>query len=225
MPVIAVSNLKGGAGKSTTTLVLATTLAAQGASVAVLDCDPNRLIQSWRKGSSKNPVIIDGEINENNISRKLDDYRKQAQFVFVDIEHTATRLISPALARARMVIIPMQASPIDAELAAKTINLIEEEGQVLEKAIPYQILFNRKPLTIATKLEKAIVNQLQEGDVPTFRTHLNERAAFKSLFYHQLDLIELSPNVVNGLPAARENALRLAEELVDLIVSKGAHDS
>lgn len=53
MPVITVANPKGGAGKSTTTLVLATTLAQQGASVVILDCDPNRPIEGWRRGASK----------------------------------------------------------------------------------------------------------------------------------------------------------------------------
>ncbi|MBD9544294.1 ParA family protein [Ensifer sp. ENS04] len=220
MPVITVANPKGGAGKSTTTLVLATTLASQGASVVILDCDPNRPIQGWRGGGSKNPVHVDGDVNESNITQKLDEYRKQVQFVFVDLEGTASRLMSRALARAQLVIIPIQASPTDAELAAKAINLIQEEEAAFEKTIPYRILFTRTSPAIATKLERAIVSQLQAGEVPTFKSHLNERAAFKSVFFHQLDLQELDPSEVNGLPAARDNAYRLAEELIDLVVAK-----
>lgn len=222
MPVITVANPKGGAGKSTTTLVLATTLASQGASVVILDCDPNRPIQGWRGGGSKNPVHVDGDVNESNITQKLDEYRKKVQFVFVDLEGTASRLMSRALARAQLVVIPIQASPTDAELAAKAITLIQEEEAAFEKTIPYRILFTRTSPAIATKLERAIVTQLQAGDVPTFKSHLNERAAYKSLFYHQLDLLELDPAEVNGLPAARENALRLAEELIDFVVEKEA---
>ena len=44
MPVISIANPKGGAGKSTTALVLGTTLAAHDATVTLLDCDPNRPI-------------------------------------------------------------------------------------------------------------------------------------------------------------------------------------
>ena len=220
MPVITVANPKGGAGKSTTTLILATTLAAQGASVVILDCDPNRPIQGWRAGASRNPVVVDGTISESNITQKLDDYRKSVQFVFVDLEGTASRLMSRALARAQLVIIPIQASPNDAELAAKAISLIQEDEQTFERAIPYRILFTRTSPQIATRLEKAIVGQLQQGEVATFRNHLNERAAYKSVFYHQLDLDELDPAEVNGLPAARTNAFKLAEELVDLLANK-----
>lgn len=222
MPVVAVANPKGGAGKSTTTLILASTLASNGASVVILDCDPNRPIEGWRSGKSKNPLIVDGEVTESNITSKLDNYRRQNQFVFVDLEGTASRLMSRALARSQMVIIPIQASPTDAEQAAKAIRLIQEEEQSFEKVIPYRILFTRTSPAIPTKLERAILAQLRNGQVPQFSTHLNERAAYKSMFYHQLDLEELDPAEVNGLPQARDNAAKLAQELIELVVGRMA---
>lgn len=222
MPVIAVANPKGGAGKSTTALVLASTLAANGATVTVLDCDPNRPIRDWRAGDSKNPVEVDGDVNESNITSKLDAYRKQRQFVFVDLEGTASRLMSRALARSQLVIIPIQASPTDAEQAVKAIRLIQEEEQSFEKTIPYRILFTRTSPAIPTKLEKAILIQLRAGNVPQFRAHLNERAAYKSMFYHRLDLDELDPAEVNGLPQARDNAAKLTEELIEVVVGREA---
>ncbi|KQS84348.1 ParA family protein [Rhizobium sp. Leaf383] len=220
MPVIAVANPKGGAGKSTTTLVLATTLANQGASVTILDCDRNQPIAGWRGGGSKNPVLVDSAVDEESFREKLEHHRRERQFVFVDLEGTASRLMSRALFRAHLVIIPIQASPTDAELAAKAIHLIHDEGQSFDKEIPYRVLFTRTSPAIATKLERAILAQLKSGDVPQFRNHLNERAAFKSMFYHQLDLHELDPAEVNGLPQAKENALRLTEELIELVIPK-----
>ena len=220
MPIISVANPKGGAGKSTTTLVLATTLAQQGASVIILDCDPNRPIVGWRAGGTKNAVTVDGDVNESNVVQKLDDYRRRFQFVFVDLEGTASRLMSRALGRSNLVVIPIQASPTDAELAARAIHLIQEEEEAFEKTIPYRIMFTRTSPAIATKLEKTILSQLRAGEVPTFRNHLNERSAYKALFFYQQDLSELDDKEVNGLPAARDNAMRLAEELVDTMVEK-----
>jgi chromosome partitioning protein len=218
MPVVTVANPKGGAGKSTAALVLATSLAQQGASVIILDCDPNRAIQGWRAGSSRNPVVVDGGITESTITSKLDEYRKKYQFVFVDLEGTASRLMSRALARAQLVIIPIQASPPDAELAARAIHLIREEEQAFEKTIPYRVLFTRTSPAIASKLETQITAQLKASEVPMFRNHLNERSAYKAMFFYQQDLEELDPRHVNGLPAARDNAFRLAEELVNLVI-------
>lgn len=217
MPVIAVANPKGGAGKSTTTLVLATTLAAQGASVTVLDCDPNKPIENWRKGASKSAVQVDGSVTESNITSLLDAYRRERQFVFVDLEGTASRMTSRALARASLVIIPIQASPTDASQAVKAIRLIREEEETLEKHIPYQILFTRTSVAVKSRIERMIEDELNQGGVPRFANHLNERSAFKAMFFHNLDLSELDPAEVNGLRQAQENALLVAEELVEFL--------
>lgn len=49
MPVIAFSSPKGGAGKTTAATLLATVLAQRGASVAVIDADPNKNVVDWAK--------------------------------------------------------------------------------------------------------------------------------------------------------------------------------
>ena len=49
MPVIAFANPKGGAGKTTSALLLATELANKGAAVTVIDADPERWISQWGK--------------------------------------------------------------------------------------------------------------------------------------------------------------------------------
>ena len=56
MPVVVFANPKGGAGKSTSALVLAQTFAKAGASVTVIDADPNRPILDWRSGASRSPT-------------------------------------------------------------------------------------------------------------------------------------------------------------------------
>src|SRR4051812_33901252 len=71
MPVLVVSNPKGGTGKSTTSLVLATTLARHGASVTLFDCDPNRHLVAWRNGPTKSAVQVVGHAEATNIARML----------------------------------------------------------------------------------------------------------------------------------------------------------
>src|SRR3546814_15159293 len=44
MPVISFANAKGGAGKTTAALLLATELARHGLRVAIIDCDPQHWI-------------------------------------------------------------------------------------------------------------------------------------------------------------------------------------
>ena len=58
MPVVVAANPKGGSGKSTTCLVLGTTLAAQGASVRIIDADPQKTLARWSEGQSKHRDIV-----------------------------------------------------------------------------------------------------------------------------------------------------------------------
>ncbi|MER0240323.1 AAA family ATPase [Fulvimarina sp. MAC8] len=44
MPIVCAANPKGGAGKSTTILTLASTIADQGGDVTIIDADPNKPI-------------------------------------------------------------------------------------------------------------------------------------------------------------------------------------
>ena len=80
--------------------------------------------------------------------------------------------------------------------------------------------FTRTSPIIATRLERAIIAELEEGRVPTFKTHLNERAAYKALFTYKCALDELDPKIVNGVPQARENAAQFAAEVVELVIAR-----
>ena len=93
MPVIVTANPKGGAGKSTATLILAQTLARLGGSVTVIDADPNRPIVDWRTGASALALNVIGDTTESSIIRTIRDERARQQFVFVDLEGTASRLV------------------------------------------------------------------------------------------------------------------------------------
>jgi chromosome partitioning protein len=126
MPIIAVSNPKGGSGKSTTTLLLATHLAEQGASVCVLDADPNQPILDWKtNGASKTTLEVIGGVKETTLMETLDGLTQQ--FVFIDLEGTASVLVSRSIAMADFVIVPLQASAVDVRQAAKANALIQAE--------------------------------------------------------------------------------------------------
>ncbi len=223
MPVVVVANPKGGAGKSTTTLVLAQTLTGMGATVTLIDADPNRPIVDWRSGASAVNFDVIGDVTEGNIIRVIRDHRAKRQFVFVDLEGTASRLVSRAITQADLVLIPLQASGVDARQASRAVELIQEEEEALGgREIPFRVLLTRTNPAIATRIEKEIVGALAAAALPLLKTHLNERQAYKAMFVRRLALSELDPLQVNGLPEALRNAERLADELVDVVTPQAA---
>lgn len=218
MPVIAAANPKGGSGKSTTILITAQVLASAGASVTIIDADPNRPIVDWRSGNSVCPINVIGDVTESNVINIIDRERARQQFVLVDLEGTASRLVSRAILRADLVLIPMQASPVDARQASRAVGLIREEEEVLQtRTIPYRMVWTRTSALIPTRIEHQIVQTLREHNLPVMRTHISERQAFKAILVDRLALTELDPTKVNGLDKAITNARAFCDELIDIL--------
>lgn len=214
MPVIAISNPKGGTGKSTTSLVLGTTLARHGASVTVFDCDPNKHLIAWRDGPSKSSVDIIGHADSSNIARMLKAEAAKKQFVIADLEGTASLLVASAILAADLVVIPTQGSAMDAAQARRAISFIDDQAAAVGPR-PYRVLFTRTKPGFATRDEKVIRETLMGAGIPLFRTDLAERAAYRSMFTFRQSLEELDPAAVNGVDKALENADALVAEMIE----------
>jgi chromosome partitioning protein len=225
MPVIAVSNPKGGAGKSTATLLLATYLAQRGASVCVLDADPNQPIMDWKsRGESKTKLTVVGDVRESNLMEVLDG--QTAQFVFIDLEGTASVLVSRSIALADFVIVPVQASAVDVRQATKAIRAVRDEERVAQRSnpnrrIPYKVLMTRTPAPGApvSNVQQQLEAEIANAGIPRFRTSLAERLAYKAIFVERLTLSEMEGLRVGNLESAYENVHQLAEELIETLQS------
>ena len=217
MPVIVTASSKGGAGKSTLTLVLAQALDAMGASVTIVDADPNRPILRWREGRSGCGIAVVGDVTESSIIKVIREQSLRRQFVLVDLEGTANRLVSRAITQADLVLIPLQASALDSNEASRAVGLIQEEEEAVGgRSIPFRIIMTRTNPVITTKIEASIYKSLSRAGIPLLKARLHERQAYKAIFVERLALTELG-EAVNGLEAAKANAERVAEEVVALI--------
>lgn len=217
MPIIATANPKGGAGKSTSSLVLATTLARKGASVRIIDTDQQQTIGKWAQGHSRYKDIVCSVTEARELVGVLDREAKQHQFVIIDVQGRATMTMARAMSRADLVLIPMQPKAADADEAAEAVQLIREEEETLRLKIDHRILFMRTNSAIPTKEEREIIESMKKVGVPSLKAHLNERTAFSRIIGMKCALDELDQQLVNGVPAALENAEAFAAEVVEII--------
>jgi chromosome partitioning protein len=217
MPVIAAANPKGGAGKSTTCLVLGTILASKGATVKIIDTDPQQTITKWAEaGQSKYAGIVRTVTDPKELVKAIDTESEINQFVLIDVQGRATMTMARAMSRADLVIIPSQAKTSDAEEAATAIQLIRDEEEVLRREIKHRLLFMRTNSAIQTREERDIILSMKNANIPQFNTALNERTAFSQMNGYKLSLEELNPGLVNGIPAAIKNANELAAEVINI---------
>jgi len=221
MPAISVANPKGGAGKTTLTFVLACELARSGASVAVIDADPNAIIAGWgRKREEQGrgtPFEIIAGPKESELVRLVDQHTASHDFVLIDLEGTASRMTSRALARSHLVLIPFNLSPIDAELAANAVGLIQEEAEALGRTIPFRLVRSRDNAAMQTKTAQRIIAAIDEAGLPLLPVGLVERAAYRDIFDFAQTLEELDESRTSGVPAARKNAYEVARSVLQAV--------
>lgn len=218
MPVICAANPKGGAGKSTTLLAIASTLAQQGGTVTIIDADPNKPITDWRSGKSSLAIKVISDATEGNIRDLINAEASEAQFVFIDLEGTASRLASRAIIRSDLTLIPLGGSALDAKQAARAVGLVRESEEDIGRKLNFTLAFNRtSPPPFTRRIEREIADQMRSNDLPVLHTHLYRREAYNAMFMERLSLFELDPEQVNGLEAAIENAIQLTGEVLELL--------
>lgn len=213
MPVISFASPKGGAGKTTAAMLLATEIAKR-VNVTIIDCDPRQWSVKWGQGgSAPEKLHIIEKPSEETIIDEIDKARSNSQFVVVDLEGTSSMLVAFALSRSDLVVIPTQAGPMEGDSAADAIKLIKQQEKGLGRKIPFAVLMTRMSAVIRSKIEKDLTAQMQSADIPVFQTQLIERNAFKSMFAYKCPLDDL-PRTTYKLEDAKVNARAFAGEVV-----------
>jgi chromosome partitioning protein len=220
MIVISVANPKGGSGKTTTSLILAEFFSAAGKSVVVIDNDPTQNLMHWMnqreaRGASC-PFKIVPKATPDDYDETLDELSKTTEVCIVDTEGVKDLMSSVVTMSSDLVLIPLQASPMDARNAAAQLSIILLAERHSKRTIPYRFVFTRTNATIATRLFKAI--EAEMDGMPVAKTHIVERAAYKHMHEDGYLLGELDPLTVSGLPKAEQNAIELVNEISQIII-------
>jgi len=218
MPVVTVASPKGGAGKSTASVLLATELAHAGAEIVLLDCDPNRSATIWAaKGPVPQRISIQSDVGESEIVRTIKAQDADGRIVIVDLEGVASRLVSRAISQADLVLIPMRATTLDATIGVRALALVQEEEEALGRPIRHAVVFTMTK-AIVSKQHKGIENSLAGQGVDIVHPSLMERAAFSALFEFGGDLRSMPSQ--GNMKAAQDNAAEFAQAVYKRITAQ-----
>jgi len=215
MPTVVFASPKGGAGKSTSAVLLATELAERGATVTLIDADPNKPVSRWAKRPGKpEKLALTADVTEDSIIDAIEEASTQSAFVIVDLEGTASMMVGYAISRADLVIIPTQGSQLDAAEAAKAIKLVRRQEKAFGKRISFAVLFTRTSPALRPRSLQSIETEFADNQIPMFRTQIHERDAYRAIFSFGGTLAGLDPAQVTNIKAATANAHAFAAEVV-----------
>jgi chromosome partitioning protein len=243
MPVITIAIQKGGAGKTTTALVVALELANLGRTVAIIDGDPNAHIVEWAAlpgvppeitviGAKledikhlDTPAIVDAAVTRDTITDQIRTAAARNAFVIVDLEGTANLMVELAVGLADLVVIPVQGSRLDAKEAEHMIRLIQHQERATERSIAYVVLMTRTSPAITPGSQKQVERTLAERAIPCLSTRLYDREAYRALFSYGGTLLSLKNMGVRNVETAQSNANAVTAEIVEYLKAKQAQSS
>jgi chromosome partitioning protein len=223
MPTIAFVSPKGGVGKTTAAVLLATEIAQKGKAVTVIDADPNKPISTWGRlpGRPTNLTVV-SDVQEDTIIDRIEQAEGEAPFVIIDLEGTANLMVGYAISRCDFVIVPTQGSQLDAKEAAKAIRLIQQQEKAFKRTIPYAVLLTRTSAAIRSRSLRHVQEQLGRHGVALLDVQLIEREAFRAVFSFGGGVGGLDPKEVSGLESAALNARAFAAEVIERLRKAGA---
>lgn len=226
MPVITLLSPKGGVGKTTAALLLALELSEGGASVVIVDADPNFPLVKWAglPGKPDNIAVVQ-EVDEDGIIDTIDEAQKRARFVIVDLEGRASARVTNALLMTHLAIVPMQGSVLDSDQAARAFQSIRRASTAARRDIAFAGVFTRTPASsrIRSRVSQQIAEGVEGAGITTLPTSIAERTVYRSLFAQggTLALLQNTPNA--SIESARANAAAFAHDVLEALSAARAN--
>ena len=206
--VITIAQQKGGSGKTTLAVTLATAMAKRNKSVAVLDTDPQGSLGRWfmtrREALNGDAGLEFATASAWGAAYECEKLRRDHDIVIIDTPPKIDADLRPALRESDLVIIPVAASHLDVWATQSVLELAEREDR------PVLIVLNRA--NTRAKLTADVVRTLGDLKTAKSKTVLGNRVAFAEALGQGYGVAERGASS----PAGRE-ASSLADEVLTLL--------
>ncbi len=208
MAVIALVGNKGGAGKTTLAVNLATVLACEGATV-LLDADPQGSALQWQSigGRETDPTVVD---SADDLADAFARTARRHDHVVIDcppsVHATQTHA---ALELADLALIPVQPSPLDLWATVHIENAVDRARGTNPRLGAMLVINQLEP---RTRLSRLMREALAELDVSAARTAIRRRAVFRASVLEGKSVLDMGRSGA----AAAEEIRSLINEVVRL---------
>lgn len=191
--IVSLLNQKGGVGKTTLAVHMATALSLRGRRVLLVDADPQGSALDWaasRQGDSLVPVI---GLPTRTLHKEIRAHVSHYEDIVIDGPPRVNELARAAIIAADIVLIPVQPSPYDVWAAKEIIELLSEASVFKEKQ-KSAFVINRK--IVNTAIGRDVVEALAGYQIPVLATAVCQRVAFAESAVQGSTVLELDPKSV-----------------------------
>lgn len=199
--ILTLLNQKGGVGKTTLAVHIATGLAQRGSRCLLIDSDKQGSALDWAANREEPPLFPVVGLPKPNLHREIERLAKDYDHVIIDSPPHANDVARSAIMASDVIVIPVQPSPYDVWAADETVKLVTEAAPLKEK-LKSAFTINRK--IVNTAIGRDVVESLAAYDVPVLSAQICQRVAFAESAASGRTVLETEPE---SLAAQEINAL------------------
>lgn len=213
--IIAITNQKGGSGKTTLTMTLAGTLARRGKKILVVDADAQGTATQYAAAAPDDqpfPAHVSGlSAAGDKIHREILKHAGDYDLILIDCP-PAVDAITPqsALLVADLALVPLVPSPADLWAAVGTRQLISRITSINEGLKARLVANACQP---RTRITGVVLDKLAEFGIPLLETRLNARTAYRQAMALGVTVQDLGAEA----GAAIAEAEAMADELMAIL--------
>lgn len=191
--VISVLNQKGGVGKTTLTIHIATALARKGEKVLLIDADPQGSALDWSAARQDAPLFPVAGLPKASIHKELPALAAGYTTVLIDGPPRVYDVARSAIMASDLVLIPVQPSPYDVWAAKEIVDLLHE-ASVFKGILKCAFVINRK--IVNTAIGRDVAEALSEYPVPVLKSSVCQRVAFAETASQGLTVFDIYPETL-----------------------------
>jgi chromosome partitioning protein len=216
--IIAVTNQKGGSGKTTLSMQLAGALARRGHKVMVVDADPQGTATRWAAtADDDNPFpasVVGLSAASGKVHREVRKFIDDYVYIIIDCPPAADSPVpQSALLVADLALVPIIPSPLDMWAAVGIREVIGNVGDINEGLKSRLVINQCQPNTTLTR---EALEVLPEFGIELCKTYMHQRQVYRqSAVFGQT-----VHNFGNKASAAIEEIEALTDEVVALLHGK-----
>jgi chromosome partitioning protein len=204
--ITAFLNQKGGVGKTTLSVSVATTLALKKKQVLLIDADPQHGALNWQSHREAEPLFPIVGLPTDKLHREVSAHTPNYDHIIIDSPPRLESISRSIILASDLILIPVQPSPHDIWSAAAVIELIEQASTFKEN-LKTAFIVNRKITN--TALGRDVFTALQNYPIPVLKTAVCQRVAFAESAASGQSVPETDP---------RSSAAREIESITDEIL-------
>jgi chromosome partitioning protein len=203
--IISLINQKGGVGKTTAAVNLASGLAENGHRILVVDTDPQGSVIQWQS-------IADGgklevlHLPSPEMKKELNTLRRRYDHIVVDSPPAIEAITRAVIEVSNLAIIPIAPSPLDIWSSKETIALVKTLGKKYRKLMAKILIYRKIP---GTRLGKEAREAMRSYDLDIFSTEISQRIVFVEAMIAGLSVLKFAPNSI-----AADEIRSLCDEIV-----------